>query len=68
MENKTQTSARRMYIQELALLSLVRRGETEKPVIKFGREDYKLKCADPKTPTPKPEERQRIPQIEIHTP
>lgn len=68
MENKTQTSARRMYIQELALLSLIRKGETEKPVIKFGRKYYKLKCADTKTPTPKSEERHRIPQIEIHTP
>lgn len=67
-DNKQTVSSRRMYAQELALLSLIRKGETEKPVIKFGREYYKLKCADTKTPTPKSEERQRIPQMEILTP
>ncbi len=67
-DNKQTVSSRRMYAQELALLSLVRRGEAHKKVLNFGKVVYKLDCVDPWTPTPKPEERQRIPQIEIHTP
>lgn len=50
------------------MLSLVRRGEAHKKVLNFGKVIYKLDCVDQWTPTPKTEERQRIPQIEIHTP
>lgn len=60
-------SSRRMYIQELALLSLVRRGECEKPVMQFGRQFYKIKCGNPWVPTPKEENRTKIPQVELHT-
>ena len=67
-DNKQTVSSRRMYAQELALLSLVRRGEAHKKVLNFGKVVYKLDCVDPWTPTPKQEERQRIPQIELHTP
>lgn len=67
-DNKQTVSSRRMYLQELALLSLVRRGEAHKKVLNFGKVIYKLDCVDQWTPTPKTEERQRIPQIEIHTP
>lgn len=57
-----------MYIQELALLSLVRRGETKEPVMQFGRQIYKLKCENPWEPTPKEEQRTKIPQMEMLNP
>ena len=67
-DNKQTVSSRRMYIQELALLSLVRRGECKEPVHQFGRTFYKLKCDNPWEPTPKDEQRTKIPQMEILTP
>ena len=61
-------STKRMYLQELALLSLIRRGECHEPVMQFGKLFYKLKCENPWVPTQKEENRTKIPQIEIHTP
>ena len=61
------TEAKRMYLQELALLSLVRKGEAHKKETKIGTTIYKLDCADPWTPTPKEEQRTEIPQVELHT-
>ena len=60
-------STRRMYAQELALLSLVRRGEAHKKVLNFGKVVYKLDCENPLVPTPKDERRTKIPQMEILT-
>lgn len=60
-------STRRMYAQELALLSLVRRGEAHKKVLNFGKVVYKLDCENPWVPTPKDERRTKIPQMEILT-
>lgn len=57
-----------MYLQELALLSLIRRGECHEPVMQFGKPFYKLKCENPWVPTPKEEQRTKIPQMEILTP
>ena len=56
-----------MYAQELALLSLVRRGEAHKKVLNFGKVVYKLDCENPWVPTPKDERRTKIPQMEILT-
>lgn len=61
-------STRRMYLQELALLSLIRRGECHEPVMQFGKPFYKLKCENPWVPTQKDEQRTKIPQMEILTP
>ena len=57
-----------MYAQELALLSLVRRGEAHEKVDSQGKTIYKLKCDNPWVPTPKEENRTKIPQMEILTP
>ena len=67
-DNKQTVSSRRMYAQELALLSLVRRGEAHKKVDRLGKTIYKLECENPWVPTPPQEQRTKIPQIEIHTP
>lgn len=67
-DNKQTVSPRRMYAQELALLSLVRRGEAHKKVDRLGKTIYKLKCESPWVPTPKEEQRTKIPQMEILTP
>lgn len=67
-DNKQTVSSRRMYAQELALLSLVRRGEAHKKVLNFGKTIYKLDCENPWVPTPKEEQRTKIPQMEILTP
>ena len=68
MEDNRQTvSSRRMYAQELALLSLVRRGEAHKKVLNFGKVIYKLDCENPWVPTPPQEQRAKIPQMEILT-
>ena len=67
-DNKQTVSSRRMYAQELALLSLVRRGEAHKKVDRLGKTIYKLKCDNPWKPTPKEEQRTKIPQMEILTP
>jgi len=61
------TDAKRMYLQELALLSLVHRGEAHKKVTGIGTTIYKLDCPDPWTPTPPAEQRKVIPQVELHT-
>lgn len=56
---------RRMFIQEMALLNIVKRGEAE-PRTLFGRTIYKLKTENPWVKTPKMEEpRTIIPQQEI---
>ena len=62
------TNERRMYLQELALLSLVRRGEAHERTDITGKTIYKLDCEDPWTPTPKHDEKRKvIPQVELHT-
>lgn len=65
---KITVSKRRMYLQELALLSFIRRGECHEPIIKFNKPFYKLKCDNPWEPTPKPRQREIIPQMEILKP
>ena len=67
-DNKQTVSSRRMYAQELALLSLVRRGEAHKKVDRMGKTIYKLECENPWVPTPPQEQRTKIPQMEILTP
>ena len=67
-DNKQTVSSRRMYAQELALLSLVRRGEAHKKVDRLGKTIYKLECENPWVPTPPQEPREKIPQMEILTP
>ena len=67
-DNKQTVSSRRMYAQELALLSLMRRGEAHKKVDRLGKTIYKLECESPWVPTPKKEQRTKIPQMEILTP
>lgn len=62
---ETTLKNRRMFIQEMALLNIVRRGEAE-PRMLFGRTIYKLKTEKPWVKTPKIEEpRTKIPQEEI---
>ena len=57
-----------MYLQELALLSLVRRGEAVKKDVPFIKKTiYKLKCENPWEPTRPGEQRTEIPQVELHT-
>ena len=67
-DNKQTVSSRRMYAQEMALLSLVRRGEAHKKVDRLGKTIYKLKCENPWVPTPPQEQRTKIPQMEFLTP
>ena len=50
------------------MLSLVRRGEAHKKVDRLGKTIYKLDCENPWEPTPKEEQRTKIPQMEILTP
>lgn len=56
-------NSRRMYIQEVALLSLVRRGEAVKKINGIGKVIYKLKCENPWEKTIK--EQTEIPQIQL---
>ena len=37
----------RMRIQEIALVSLIKRGECEYPIYRYGRRIYKVKCENP---------------------
>ena len=55
---------RRMYIQEIAILSLVRRGEAVKKVSRIGKVVYKLKCENPWVKTVK-EQPTKLPQIQL---